>query len=213
MAPSSAPPEPKYYGNLDVYATTLPGLGEIYLPIGQSFPQFEDVYHALLAYQAKSLHTGRCYLPPDSVTSEAATGRWRAACVYDPVAEKAFDVGLREIVETNAFKFNTKVRNLFPGPACRPAGAGVSAKTYLQNNYIGVKGSAGVFKLKRVWVKTDPRTAELQELFEGYFSLRVSYDPDYRKKKIEEGAKFSIAFWAVRAARDVDGKEIGLVPQ
>ncbi|KZT18910.1 hypothetical protein NEOLEDRAFT_1246176 [Neolentinus lepideus HHB14362 ss-1] len=211
-----APAEVRYYGNLDLYAVTLPGLAEKCLPAGQTFPQYEDVYQALLYHQAKSLHTGRCYLPEDSETNCLGTGYLRAACVWDPVAEAAFDVVITEIHVSKTFKISSNIRDLFPGPTMRPPGPGINAKTHLslEKGYPGVKGSHGIFKLKRVWVKIDLSTGEEQELFEGFFSLNVRYSEEHRKRGADrpQKLKFAIPFWAIRAAKDVDGKEIGLVP-
>ncbi|TFK45933.1 hypothetical protein OE88DRAFT_1639145, partial [Heliocybe sulcata] len=78
----------------------------------------------------------------------------------------------------------------------------------------GVKSSQGVFKLQRVWIKMDLTTREEQELFEGFFSLSVSYHDEYKGGDLDrpQKQKFGLPFWAIRAAKDVDGKEIGLVP-
>ncbi|KAG1719843.1 hypothetical protein EDB19DRAFT_1647724, partial [Suillus lakei] len=78
----------------------------------------------------------------------------------------------------------------------------------------GVKNAKGIWKMKRVWVgEGEGEAGECEnELFEGYFSFSVSYDPMYRKAGHGSGSMCRFAFWGVRAMKDNTGKEIGLGP-
>jgi hypothetical protein len=68
-------------------------------------------------------------------------------------------------------------------------------------------------KLIRVWTKTNAK-GEVVELFEGYFSLFVESDWSLQFKwLVTSEAAHGFSFWAVRAKKDKNGKEIGLSTQ
>ncbi|KDQ59947.1 hypothetical protein JAAARDRAFT_175481, partial [Jaapia argillacea MUCL 33604] len=78
-----------------------------------------------------------------------------------------------------------------------------------------VKSSSGTFKFKRIWVKVGEGGVDqtLDELFEGHFSLKVTWEEKYwRENGIDVIQKFDFAFWGARALRGEDGREIGLLP-
>ncbi|GBE83573.1 hypothetical protein BKA93DRAFT_771703 [Sparassis latifolia] len=200
-------PEPKFSGNFDIYAATLPFLTKVCLPSGQTTPQYEELYKTILTYQAKPDSSGRCYLPAGATSA----GKFECSQVEDPMSEEALDVEINFVTKEKKLSFTRAERGKFKTPGSSEEAPGISATTTLEGSHCGFDSAEGVFKMTRVWAKAMP-TGEVQELFEGYFSLDVEYSWLYSSKGHGDGAEYEFGFWAVHARKNEEGEEIGLVP-
>lgn len=210
-----------YHGNFDIYEMQLPFLKKAYLPEGPSGPKHEVIFHKILEYQQKKDNSGRFYLPSPAESDKE--GMFDSPGVYDPMEEAGYDLLLNEITPTERLSFTPVELEKFADPdGTRPPHApGVTVNVEMLEDHCGIKSASGSMKLKRVWdksVNTSPPSeggaaheyTGHQELFELYFKFDVKFSGLYSRKGHGSGQNFRYAFWAVRARRDKDGKEVGL---
>lgn len=199
-------------------------LHEAYLPDGSQTPHFEGVYKAIL--ESSTAHAAQLYLggsslgeihgniddsddDPDDSDSESR-GRMMGESIKDPIVEQPYNIVLTSIDEEDSVSFTDEELGDFPERDLDPSGPGMVAQIELssEGHHGVVAQSGGQLKLVRVWAQRGAN-GELQELFEGYFNLQVGFVMKYAKKVgFEELQGFS--FWAVRAKKEGNGKEIGL---
>jgi len=200
------PPPPNYNGNFDLYAMELPFLSKVYLPKGTSTPQYEELYKKILTYQAKDDNTAQFYLA--SPADADAGSIFQSQTVMDPMEELPFDIAIQSVKHHPSLSLPSN--KLFSAMSDSiPDGPGISALTALEDSHCGIQSAAGLFKLKRVWTKA-VSGGDFVELFEGYFSFKVSHSGLYRRKGHGTGENHQWMFWAVRARKGNDGKEMGL---
>ncbi|KAJ7618030.1 hypothetical protein FB45DRAFT_1103402 [Roridomyces roridus] len=188
-------------GKFDIYPMELSFLKSVYLPSGESNPQFAALYKTILKYQAKPDSTGRCLLPETG----AKPGRLRTP-LRDPMEEMPWDISIEDIELVDKLVFTAAQRKDFITPPT--TGAGVSGRTALTEDHCGVSSASGVFRMKLAWTGEDGA-----EIFEGFLSFNVKYSGLYKRKGHGSGGKLEFPFWAVRARKGDDGKEISLSRQ
>lgn len=199
----------------------LPFLQKAYLPSSGGKPKHEAVFNEILSYQNKKDNSGRMYLPPAS--SGNKDGMFNCPSVEDPMECMGYDLALRKLTFDKYLSFAPDELEEFPDPTgTRPLYApGITASVELQQDHCGIRHATGSMKMMRVWDKVVDAPAPSgggssheytgrQELFEMYFSFDVSFSGMYSGKGHGSGQEFCFAFWAVRARRDQEGKEIGL---
>ncbi|KAK0475145.1 hypothetical protein IW261DRAFT_1422468 [Armillaria novae-zelandiae] len=178
---------PLFSGKFDLYAMVLPFLSKVYLPTNSSStPQYEELYKTILTYQAKPDFSAQIALPDAPYMKDGDI--------------KAVNK-LSHTEHQNSF-FLVHDSDMGSGPA-------ITANTGITDGGCGIQTARGKFMMKRVWTKANP-DGSLIELFEGFFSLMISYSSLYKRKGHGSGDDTEFAFWAVRARKDANGKEIGL---
>jgi len=192
-------------GNLDLYAAALPFLAKVYLPAGSSDPQYEQLYKTILTYQVKPDNSGQIFLPKSANSS----GRFLSLSVSNPMSDEPYEINIESIKHKDKLTFTEDEREEFDTPGPNPAGPGITAKVVPAEDGCGIAFASGIFKMTRVWAKRTP-SGEMQELFEGYFSYDVRFSVMMIGKGFGREIGFTMPFWAVRARKDEDGKEIGL---
>ncbi|PIL26436.1 hypothetical protein GSI_12194 [Ganoderma sinense ZZ0214-1] len=204
------PTAPSFHGNFDLYAMELPFLNSVFTP--------KRDYAALLktirTYQAKPDNSGQIFLPADLDASEPPTGRFRSGAIRDPLECMPFDLALDSLALTDSLKFTARenTKHAFysePNAVSSSSMPGITASVELEDSHCGIASTRGTFKMRRAWVSADGA----DEVFEGFFSLKIVYSGLYRRKCFENSLDVpSLPFWAIRARVDKDGKEIGLGP-
>jgi hypothetical protein len=183
---------------------SLPFLKKVYVPEGTSAPQFEPLYETILTYQAKNDRTAQCFLP-----DTGSEGRFKSLALQDPMEEMPFDIDIVSIAAKDTMRFTALELTNFVAPETAEGGKGVAARMQLAEDHCGIESASGVFKMTRAWVKDDSE-GEAVELFEGYLEFDVKFSGMYKRKGHGSGTDCKFAFWAVRAKKDKEGKEIGL---
>lgn len=185
----------------------LPFLNKPYLAKGTGEPQYEAVYNEIVALQAKSDYTGRCYL---GSTTDSSPSRFESHDMEDPMEDMPFEIAINSTKRVGDLTFTKAELSSFASPTSATTGPGISGVLALAESHCGVRSASGAFKMQRVWTK---RTSDefFVELFEGFISFNVAYSGMYARKGHGNGQNLSFGFWGVRA-RHANGKEIGLCP-
>ncbi|KAJ7779432.1 hypothetical protein DFH07DRAFT_910827 [Mycena maculata] len=197
---------PALSGKFDLYAMELPFLAEVYLPAGETKPQFAALHKTILKYQAKPDFTAQALIPD---ASSGKAGRLSGAVLEDPMEGMPWDIAIVDLKAVDSLVFSAKERSGFL--SAPEAGAGIVGRTALAQGHCGVQSASGVFRMKHAW--TGPGTAAAGkdvDIFEGYLSFNVVHSGLYRRKGHGGGDKIDFAFWAVRARQNAAGLEIGL---
>ncbi|KAK0446526.1 uncharacterized protein EV420DRAFT_1483962 [Desarmillaria tabescens] len=197
-----------FSGKFDLYAMVLPFLSKVYLPTNSSStPQYEELYKTILTYQAKSDFSVQIVLPDAPYTMDGVAS---SPALCDPMECLPYDLCLEDIKAVNELSYTKHQESFFLAPDSDiESGPAVTANTGIVDGGCGIQSARGKFTMKRVWTKANP-DGSLIELFEGFFSLMISYSSLYRRKGHGNGDDTEFAFWAVRARKDANGKEIGL---
>ncbi|KAJ7446072.1 hypothetical protein FB451DRAFT_1412435 [Mycena latifolia] len=140
---STAPESPSLAGKFDLYAMELPFLSEVYLPEGETKPQFGALYQTILKYQAK----------PD-FTAYAA--------LEDPMEGLPWDIALKDLARVDKLVFPPAERALFVTPP-REGVPGITGRTGLARGHCGVQAASGVFRMQHAWTGSVG-----EQIFEGY---------------------------------------------
>ncbi|KAJ7182818.1 hypothetical protein C8R43DRAFT_968151 [Mycena crocata] len=191
-------------GKFDMYMMDLPFLSTVYLPAGQSEPQYANLYQAILKVQKKKDYTARCLLPDVPFIKD---GQLKSRVSIDPMEEMPFDISIADLKLVDDLSFSSAEQDKFVTPP--QSGPGITGKTALAEDHCGIQSAAGVFRMKHAWTGDDGDGGEV-DIFEGYLSFKVVYSGLYRRKGHGGGSNHPFAFWAVRARRDENGVEIGL---
>ncbi|KAJ7434730.1 hypothetical protein FB451DRAFT_1063161, partial [Mycena latifolia] len=190
---------PSLAGKFDLYAMELPFLSEVYLPEGETKPQFAVLYQTILKYQAKPDFTAQCVLP-----ETGTAGRLASAALEDPMEGLPWDIALKDLARVDKLVFPPVERALFVTPP-REGVPGIAGRTGLARGHCGVQAASGVFRMQHAWTGSGG-----EQIFEGYMSFNVAHSALYQRKGHGSGDEIDFAFWAVRARRDAQGREIGL---
>ncbi|PBK64117.1 hypothetical protein ARMSODRAFT_941384 [Armillaria solidipes] len=199
---------PVFSGKFDLYAMILPFLSKVYLPANSSStPQYEELYKTILTYQAKPDFSAQIVLPDAPYTKDGVAG---SRALRDPMECLPYDLCLKDIKAVNKLSYTEHQKSFFLArDSDMESGPAVTANTGIIDGGCGIQSARGKFMMKRVWTKANP-DGSLIELFEGFFSLMISYSSLYKRKGHGSGDDTEFAFWAVRARKDANGKEIGL---
>ncbi|EPQ50673.1 hypothetical protein GLOTRDRAFT_96917 [Gloeophyllum trabeum ATCC 11539] len=192
-----------FSGNMDLYSCELESLKEAYLPDGAETAtvRYKEVYEKIWELQLRHEYSARIFLDGDQ-------GRFRTDTIFDPISKDEYEISIIHIEMEDPLTFSEDERALLPAPELSPPrGAGMSGRTSTRFGYCGVSDAEGVFKMQRVWVGEGG-----EELFEGYFSLDVTYSYTWIMAGHGPEVAYKMPFWAVRARRDQLGEEIGLGP-
>ncbi|THG96412.1 hypothetical protein EW026_g5411 [Hermanssonia centrifuga] len=200
--PKAKESSPQFTGKFDLYSTLLPFLKSEYLPQGATEPQFETLYEKILFYQAKPDFSMRINI------DEAKTGRFTCPVICNPMSDEELEPIYIENGQTKQVAFSeTEAAH----ESTIGTGLGYTAKLMLgDSDGCGcgmVSGGKGTFKMRKVWEGEDEGKGEL---FEGYWTFKATYGPTLRRKRFGSGNSSSGVFWAVRARKNADGKEIGI---
>lgn len=180
-------------------------LNEAYFAGRTQTPHFEEVYNAIRITKTK--HTAQLYLSSDDESLEGSLdgsedeskGRIGGNnAIKDPVLQQPYDLSITSIETDESLAFTFDELMQFPERDLDASGPGMTAQVELAGDHHGVVTRAESYiKLVRVWTKIDAN-GKLQELFEGYFEIDVSFALKYAKEVgFKETQSFS--FWAVRA--------------
>lgn len=194
----SEPQAPRFAGKFDLYSTKLPFLLREYLPSGASAPDFEAVHSKIQFYQAKSDFSLRIIL------AEGGAGRFACALVANPMSDEELGPIRISGRSAPAFAFD---EDEAAHESTVGTGPGYTGRLTLDTSRSGcgmIQSGTGNIKMRRVWEKNG------QELFEGFWDLRVSYGPTLRRKSFGSGGSYAGAFWGVRGRKDAEGNEIGI---
>ncbi|PBK89256.1 hypothetical protein ARMGADRAFT_1065144 [Armillaria gallica] len=199
---------PVFSGKFDLYAMVLPFLSKVYLPTNSSStPQYEELHKTILTYQAKPDFSAQIVLPDAPYTKDGVAG---SRALRDPMECLPYDLSLENIKAVNKLSYTEHQKSFFLArDSDMESGPAVTANTGIIDGGCGIQTARGKFIMKRVWTKANP-DGSLIELFEGFFSLMISYSSLYKRKGHGSGDDTEFAFWAVRARKDANGKEIGL---
>ncbi|KAA1473120.1 hypothetical protein DENSPDRAFT_839549 [Dentipellis sp. KUC8613] len=190
---------PRFTGKFDLYSTQLPFLKTKYLPKGVSQPSFAAVHKEILLYQAKDDFSMRMVL-----SDEGDGGLFTCNQIVNPMSEE--ELGPVDVVRGAAGKVKFGADEVAHAGLVGTA-QGWSAKMILDERNCGcfINGGAGSVKMRRVWASEGG-----EELFEGYWTLKVKYSATMARKGFGRGDSYSGGFWAVRARKDAEGNEIGI---
>jgi hypothetical protein len=213
-------------GNFDAYLMGLDDdLHEAYLPGGSAVPHFEEVYNAIIETNIE--HAAQLYLDApvrsdddyddlddEELDDEDSKGQMKGSAIADPFVEQPYNMVITSIKEEDSLAFTDDELWQFPTRDVDPPGPGMIAQLTLASggHHNVVAGATGYVKLVRVWTKTGAN-GEVMELFDGYLSLEVVFDWSLRFKGHGTTETHGLSFWAVRAKKDENGKEIGLSSQ
>lgn len=187
----------------------LPFLSKAFLPPGTSQPQYEKLYDTILTYQAKPDYTARCFIPD---APYLRSGVMKSREHNDPMECMPFDIAIEDLKEVDKLPLTAAQKAEFISPSDDlTTGPGVMGNLVLEDDHCGIQSAGGKFLMKRLWVKEGDAGSRV-ELFEGFMSFKVSYSGMYRRKGHGSGFDIPFAFWAVRARKGADGKEIGVGP-
>ncbi|KAJ7770263.1 hypothetical protein DFH07DRAFT_1058070 [Mycena maculata] len=202
---SSEPESPALTGRFDLYMMDLPFLSKVYLPASTSEPQYEDLYQAILKVQTKRDYTARCLIPESPFITD---GQLVSRTSVDAMEEilMPFDIAITDLKLVHELSFSSTERSKFVSPpqSC----PGITGRTQLAEDHCGIQSASGVFRMQHAW--TGAVDGQDIEIFEGYLSFNVVHSGLYRRKGHGGGSNSAFGFWAVRARRDANGKEIGL---
>ncbi|KAI0313281.1 hypothetical protein OF83DRAFT_1294438 [Amylostereum chailletii] len=218
---------PVYEGTFDIYAASFDKkkVLKVYLPRYSGIPSPAELYEDLIRRQEENQCTGRVNLPScksglDGIfkgnhideeadkPEEGYSGTLAAVNIYnmDPwklekpemdVCESPFGLDSYEEWDTRA-------------------GPGVNAVLEYPERDCGVNSGRGYLRMRRLWARES--NGELKEVFEGYFNFGIELSQMSRhrfymgKGKDHNGPdlSYTFAFWAIRARKGADGKEISV---
>jgi hypothetical protein len=199
------------------------------LPEDSKTPHFEEVYHAIMNTETEKgaqlyLGSKMSYLDggsedlewedDDGMLEAEAKGRIRGPMIKDQILEAQYDLFIEDIEEHENVEYTSMELVDSPERDVDPTGPGFTANLEFgeAGHHDIVTHSKGSIKLMRVWAKEAAPGEQPMELFEGSFSLEVIYQLKYQKKvgRVENNGS---TFWAVRAKKGDDGREIGMRSQ
>lgn len=193
-----------YTGGFYLYDMRIPSLVDIYQGAGSGC-----YYDALLdalqhRHDTKKGFTAQVQLPHWAHRNQS--GYFSSDFVKCPRSETPFTITLDSIAYKKTVTFSPTERTYFP-PSVRVEAYpcdGMTAKNNLRDGTCGMRSFSGVFKLKTVYGRLvgPPDRQDVQELFQGSFSLHVSYDAWVRRKGYDARYSWKFGFWAI-ATRDV----------
>ncbi|KAI5118659.1 hypothetical protein M0805_001032 [Coniferiporia weirii] len=198
-------------GNFDLYAMNLPFLRDVYLPDDSATPQHEALYNKILEFQAEKDFSAQLFLPDPDAASQKP-GRFESGAVCDPVSDESLSIKTVSVVHKGSLVFSESEKDKFATPVS--SGPGVTTTFALAAHNCGIASVSGTLKMKQVPVRAKVSAAcddgQPLELFEGHFTVGVSYGSMYMRKGHGSGQSVKAAFGAVRARKDADGNEVGL---
>ena len=203
-------------------------LHDVYLPDGSQTPHFGEVYKAIQEVGSSRARTAWLHLQPNDGTSldliekdfrdlldppygsddgsidfrdlpdwdYESRGTIKGSSIKDPLISQPYDITLTSFDEEDTLSFTDDELDDFPERNVEPSGPGVVAQIEVSNGggHSFVSHSGGYIKLVRLWAGD----GEEEELFEGYFTLKVGFTAKYAKK-IGFREVHGFSFWAVRA--------------
>lgn len=193
-------------------------LNEAYFQ-GTATPHFEEVFNAIA--KTTTAHAAQIYLASsdslldlEDIDGEEILGRMKGPGIVDPFVQEPYDMFVTSVETESLIEWTDDELMQFPERDSDPVGPGINAKTILgsDGHHGMVQSAGGYIKLARVWSKVGAN-GQLLELFEGYCSLEVVYEWKFMKKGHGQRGYEGFSFWAVRAKKDENGNEIGLISQ
>ncbi|KAK0231767.1 hypothetical protein EDD85DRAFT_971440 [Armillaria nabsnona] len=193
-----------FSGKFDLYNMSLDYLRRL----GNDY---EALYDAILERQEKSEFSAQVAIPKAPYFAEDGAAKDPAFCIED-MDMFSFPLRLKYIRSVNA-GYTDEELNFFPegdddSDSVRANAPGLIADLKLAGRNPSARCCSGKFLMHRSWTQTK-RDGSIVELFEGYFDVSLSYGQiKYDDHACSVDNVFG--FWAVRARKDEDGKEIGI---
>ncbi|KAJ3548684.1 hypothetical protein NM688_g5265 [Phlebia brevispora] len=212
-ARSDTASSPRFAGKFDLYSTQLEFLKKVYLPEGETKPQFEAIYQEVLKYQAKDDWSIRIALNEGSPNTKAGEyGMFSCQDVTNPLSDE--EISPIRIIngEAKTVDFGTSetahasMMGRSPGYIAQLE---LDAKNSEKCDCGMIKSGNGTLKMHKVW-EGQGEDGEQVELFEGYFFFRTENGPTLRRNGWGSSLPYSSPFWGVRARKNEKGEEIGI---
>ncbi|KAK0197906.1 hypothetical protein F5146DRAFT_1017436 [Armillaria mellea] len=177
---------PVFSGKFDLYAMVLPFLSKVYLPTNSSStPRYEELYKTILTYQAKPNFSAQIVLPDAPYTMDGVAG---SRAIRDPMECLPYDLSLEDIKAVKKLSYTAHQKSLLSCPRLR---YGEQVLRFTANTGI-IDGGCGIQTARGERISNGSSI----ELFEGFFSLMISYSSLYKRKGHGSGDDTEFAFWA-----------------
>jgi hypothetical protein len=192
------------------------------------FPGYDEIYHMIVGDSPTI--TAKCYLgtsvpsygendadsedfDADDDDEQMSKGQFRGTTICDPFAEQPYKMIVTSIEEQPVLAFTESELDQFPTRDSDPDGPGMTAQLVLSEvGHPGVDTATGYIKFLRLWTK-EGENGEILELFEAYLHIEAMFEYKVALKRRMRSDAREIAFWAIRARKDKNGREIGLSPE
>ncbi|SJL15042.1 uncharacterized protein ARMOST_18524 [Armillaria ostoyae] len=194
-----------FAGKFDLYNMSLDYLRRL----GNDY---EVLYDAILERQEKLEFSAQVAIPKAPYFTEDGAAKDPAFCIED-MDMPPFPLRLKYIRSVDAVGYTDEELDFFPegdddSNSVRANAPGLMADLKLAGRNSSARCCSGKFLMHRSWTQTK-RDGSIVELFEGYFDVSLSYGQmKYDGHACSVDSVFG--FWAVRARKDEDGKEIGI---
>ncbi|PBK88045.1 hypothetical protein ARMGADRAFT_1085021 [Armillaria gallica] len=174
-----------FSGKFDLYNMSLDYLRRL----GNDY---EALYDAILERQEKLEFSAQVAIPKAPYFAEDGAAKDPAFCIED-MDMSPFPLRLKYIRSVDAVGYTYEELSFFPEG---------------DDDSDPARCCSGKFLMHRSWTQTK-RDGSIVELFEGYLDVSLSYGQmKYDGHACSVDSVFG--FWAVRARKDEDGKEIGI---
>lgn len=170
----------------------LPFMVSAYVPAGGPLNP-EALYKTMLEYQAKNDQNAQITIPEDYASSRKE-GTFECDLFCEPMDGEPLDISFSTFKNSDKMPFKSE----YGRPADAWDGPSISGKLEADGGGCGIKTSSGSLTMQPLWKKVDT-DGELMEIFEGIFTMKVSYTSKFSNRGYGSGQKQTIRFWAVRA--------------
>lgn len=166
-------------------------LHDVYCPKKGKEVYPEELYLEMKKYQLKNDRTAKVNIPADYEVGKAGT--FTSRIFSDPMEGLPFDIEVDSLKKAPSIQLDaqySRPKNAWDGP-------GIVGRFTL--NTCGVSRTSGNFKIRPLWKKITASGVEL-ELFEGSFSLDITYSSLYKRKGHGSGINCpEVPFWGIRS--------------
>ncbi|KAK0190105.1 hypothetical protein F5146DRAFT_1054022 [Armillaria mellea] len=173
---------------------------------------YEALYDTILERQEKSEFSAQVAIPKAPYFAEDGAAKDPAFRIED-MDMPPFPLRLKYIRSVDTVGYTDEELDFFPegdddSDSVRANAPGLIADLKLAGRNPSARCCSGKFLMHRSWTQTK-RDGSIVELFEGYFDVSLSYGQmKYDGHACTVDSVFG--FWAVRARKDEDEKEIGV---
>ena len=180
-----------FAGSYNLYGMKLPFMVSAYAPAsGPRNP--EALYKTMLEYQAKKDQNAKITIPED-YTSSRREGTFECDLFCEPMDGEPLDISISGLKNSDKMPFKSK----YGRPAGAWDGPSISGKLEVDGAACGIKSASGSLTMQPLWKKVDAN-GELMEIFEGVFTMKVSYTSKFSNRGYGSSVKQTISFWAIR---------------
>jgi hypothetical protein len=189
LSTTSAPPS--FEGKLRAVFAHISFFTDTYAahPISDPHARYAAVHAAITG--APATKSALCTLPS---ADGSTAGVFDCAGITDEMSDEQLDVALSGTTHKPTLGFSAAQLPRLRGEGTGVVAPGIEVRMALDGDSgCFVQSSAGVLKLRRVWVDGE------KELFEGFFDFTVNHTAIYARKGFDCKAQYSAGFWAVRS--------------